>query len=576
MYSYEADQLRLQNLMNETDSDNGSNFDDDEDTDEEDFVEEMQEGSESEQDVYSDMEESNSEDEDVPLSKYNHYVGKNRSTKWMKQMPPKNVRTRQENYVTRLPISRLPTKDLKETLDIWSYFFDEQMITIIVENTNKYILVIKEKFTRNRDARLTDIVEMRAFIGLLYHAGTLKANHLNADDLWATDGNGVEIFRLTMSLMRFRFLLRCCRFDDKETREERKKLDKLAPIRQFFDIFVAKCKEGFSLSAYVTIDEKLEGFRGKCNFRQYIPSKPNKYGIKIFALSDAKMYYTSNLEVYVGLQPEGPYRVSNSPQDIVKRLCEIIYGTGRNLTIDNWFTSFELVNHLYDKKITVIGTMRKNKAEIPLEFLDPNRQVHSSLFGFQKNCTIVSYVPKKKKNVILLSSLHHDNTIDEDSGDLRKPEIITAYNSTKGGVDVVDQLCANYNCARSTRRWPMVIFYALLNVGGINSMVLYAVNNPNINMKRKNFLKRLSQDLVKPYWHYRVGLKAIPINTKSRIREICGTQEPANEQPQGTKGRCFFCGTKKNRCTRFSCIRCKRYMCLEHLQGICQICVDNI
>lgn len=69
----------------------------------------------------------------------------------------------------------------------------------------------------------------------------------------------------------------------------------------------------------------------------------------------------------------------------------------------------------------------------------------------------MSYVPKKKKNGILISSLNHDNKIDESTGDLSKPEIITDYNSTKGGVDMVDQLCSNYNCARSMRRWPYFI-----------------------------------------------------------------------------------------------------------------------
>ena len=34
-------------------------------------------------------------------------------------------------------------------------------------------------------------------------------------DLWATDGSGIELFRLKISLQRFRFLQNCIRFDDK-------------------------------------------------------------------------------------------------------------------------------------------------------------------------------------------------------------------------------------------------------------------------------------------------------------------------------------------------------------------------
>lgn len=46
-----------------------------------------------------------------------------------------------------------------------------------------------------------------------------------------------------------------------------------------------------------------------------------------------------------------------------------------------------------------------------------NRVIHSSLFGFQKDCTITSYVLKKNKVVLLLSTLHDDVYIDQDTGD---------------------------------------------------------------------------------------------------------------------------------------------------------------
>jgi hypothetical protein len=84
------------------------------------------------------------------------------------------------------------------------------------------------------------------------------------------------------------------------------------------------------------MNEKLEAFRGRCGLKQYIPSKPNKYGIRIYALVDAKVLYTYSLVIYAGKQPDGPYQVSNKPAD-VKRLVEPISGTGCNIMADNWF-----------------------------------------------------------------------------------------------------------------------------------------------------------------------------------------------------------------------------------------------
>ncbi|XP_035222538.1 uncharacterized protein LOC118195345 [Stegodyphus dumicola] len=142
------------------------------------------------------------------------------------------------------------------------------------------------------------MIEIKAFIGLLLLAGVLRSNRQIFEELWSTDGMSIEMFRTVMSLKRFKFLPRCCRFDDKETRNERRKTDKLAPIRELFEKIVEKCKRNYYVGQNVTIDEKLESFRGRCPFRQCIPSKPNEYGIKIFAAVDAKTLYTLNLEIY--------------------------------------------------------------------------------------------------------------------------------------------------------------------------------------------------------------------------------------------------------------------------------------
>src|SRR5215469_10783800 len=104
----------------------------------------------------------------------------------------------------------------------------------------------------------------------------------------------MEIFRSTMSMQRFRFLLQCLRFDDRTTREARSEVDKLAPIKQFFELFATKCKSHYSVGELVAIDEKIKKFRVKCPFRQYTASKPGKYGIKVYALVDSRNFYTQN------------------------------------------------------------------------------------------------------------------------------------------------------------------------------------------------------------------------------------------------------------------------------------------
>lgn len=198
----------------------------------------------------------------------------------------------------------------------------------------------------------------------------------------------------------------------------------MAAMRSIFQQFVQCCQNAFTPSEFLTIDEMLLSFRGRCLFRVYIPNKPAKYGIKFLALVDAKTFYVLNLEVYAGKQPSGLYKVSNSAFDVVEQLIQMVSRSHRNITFDNWFTSYELMLHLLNQhQLTSTGTLRKNKRQIPECFTKTNRKPGSSLFGFQKDITIVSYAPKKNKVVLAMSTLHHDNAIDEATGEKKKPEI---------------------------------------------------------------------------------------------------------------------------------------------------------
>lgn len=67
-----------------------------------------------------------------------------------------------------------------------------------------------------------------------------------------------------------------------------------------------------------------------------------------------------------------------------------------------------------------------------------------------------------QKNKMQSSVLLIMNTIDKVT---EKPEKIIVYNETTGGVDIVNKMCAVYNCARTL---PMVIFYSAMTVAGIN------------------------------------------------------------------------------------------------------------
>lgn len=143
--------------------------------------------------------------------------------------------------------------------------------------------------------------------------------------------------------------------------------------------------------------------------------------------------------------------------------------------------------------------------------------------------TLVSYVPKKNKVVLGLSTMHYDNTIDDSTGENQKPHIITFYNKTKGGVDVVDRMCSNYSVGRTSNRWPLTMFFFLLDVVGINSHIIYEANTGN-KIPRKTYLKNLGKQLAKPYIEYRSTIDTLPKDLRSRINFVLGKQPQRRRQ----------------------------------------------
>ncbi|KAJ8939253.1 hypothetical protein NQ314_011194, partial [Rhamnusium bicolor] len=92
-----------------------------------------------------------------------------------------------------------------------------------------------------------------------------------------------------------------------------------------------------------------------------------------------------------------PHKMENTPSCIVKRLIAPIDKSARNVTMDNWFVSDTLGKDLLEKhKITCVGTIRRNKREIPQEFLTTKRKLCSTLFGFTNNFTL--FVLHTEKN----------------------------------------------------------------------------------------------------------------------------------------------------------------------------------
>lgn len=79
--------------------------------------------------------------------------------------------------------------------------------------------------------------------------------------------------------------------------------------------------------------------------------------------------------------------------------------------------------------LTITGTIRKNKTEIPCEMIAGSKEIPNSKFCFNDKITLLSFTPKKNKIVLLASSFMSSTDISNG-----KPDLILHYNKTKGGT----------------------------------------------------------------------------------------------------------------------------------------------
>lgn len=137
--------------------------------------------------------------------------------------------------MTQLSDPKDIARNAKTILQFLSLLFDDDILKNLVQFTIIYIDSIKQRHQRKRDAATTDLVEMKAFIGLMLVIG-----------------------------LQYDVLLRFVHFDDIRDRAARQQIDRFAAIHQIIEIMLRNCKNYNTPSKYVTLDEELVTFNGRC------------------------------------------------------------------------------------------------------------------------------------------------------------------------------------------------------------------------------------------------------------------------------------------------------------------------
>ena len=115
------------------------------------------------------------------------------------------------------------------------------------------------------------------------------------------------------------------------------------------------------------MDEVIVKFQGRVIFRQYIPKKRKRFGIKIYKLCDESVY-TYGMGVYLGRDSHSATDDMTATHASVRHLTCRVEGLGHKIFMDNFYSFPRLFDDLDRRKINSCGAVRLNKKDMPRDF----------------------------------------------------------------------------------------------------------------------------------------------------------------------------------------------------------------
>lgn len=217
---------------------------------------------------------------------------------------------------------------------------------------------------------------------------------------------------------------------------------------------------------------------------------------------DSDSQYCLNAIPYCGIGSV-PHQYQNMLQGeyfTMELLRPNLIQPGRVVCADNWFTSLSLARSLLQKGMHLVGTILK-KPQLPCQYvLDCKIPMKDNLaiYNHKERINVIFKRTKPKKVLGIITTIHNVFSNVED----KKTEAHMFYNASKGGVDTFDHMCAHYDIGRKTRRWPLCVFYGLLNIATTNSFVIFT-SRPENKQTRHDFSQDLAWNLARPHARHR-------------------------------------------------------------------------
>ncbi|GFW87146.1 piggyBac transposable element-derived protein 4 [Trichonephila clavipes] len=363
-------------------------------------------------------------------------------------------------------------------MQYYEALIDNNLIDLIVHETNRYAeqtigSSIPHRHSRSKKWKPTS-KEMHVFIALIILQGIVKKS--TNEQYWSKRHSiSTSFFSKVMSYRRFNLIYRFFHFSDNETfvteTHECPKLSKIWPVLKYLTI---RFKEVVTPDRDVTIDENLMLFKGRLGWKEYMPLKRSRFGIKSYMLCESKSGYVWSLIIYTGKGTlfDEKYKHMCMSSQVVMTLMEPLLNKGHCLTTDNFYSSPELADILIQSLTDMYGTLKPRRKDVPKELL--SKKIDKGQMTAYQRGKVCVMKWMDKKAVCLISTIHNPEMVQVQSHKneiRRKPKAVMEYNNTMGGVDRLDQHLTNYPLIKKRgKKYYKKIFFHLLDICLWNSL----------------------------------------------------------------------------------------------------------
>lgn len=435
-------------------------------------------------------------------------------------------------------------------------FFQLFMSQSLVEDLVKY--TVNYATQKNVPGFELSSNELYVFIGILLVSGYVP---LPRRRMFWEEAEDVHNILVSQSMRRNRFE-EISRFFHAADNSALNQGDKMAKLRPIIDSLNKKFIQYAPLQPNISIDESMIPYYGKHGCKQFIRSKPIRFGYKAWVMA-TKPGYCLQFEIYQGRKNK---EITNECQglgeSVVLNFTDVLQreysGLRFSLYFDNFFTSAKLISTLTQINFGATGTVRENRT-MKCKLNDSNIMKkekrgnmdsavdkNKGIIGIKWKDNSVVTVMSNEFGVEPLQKCKRFSVKDKKKVDIPQPHAIKMYNTYMGGVDQLDNNISNYRIAIRGKKWYTPILYWMIDLCVANASQLareYGYDKDNLQFRRE-----ISQHILKKY-----GVKPkMPGPKRSSL--YCVTSEgPHLIVCQQARRRCSLC---KNKTTK-ACETCQ-------------------